>query len=483
MRSLAQPKFLLLSALLLLSLALYVDLCRLDAVNGWRPVLHFLFDMAALFALYWVAYRMVRSEQPGSKTTMGLILLGAVLFRVALLPTGLPAFRDGNGLWSGLKTDLTGQGVSFERFLLFDCDVWRYLWDGYAWAHGHNPYQFAPDDPAMDDLANPDASLTTNSAPIWSEVRENIPYGHLRTVYPPAAQVLFRVSYALVPGSVLMMKILIVGLDLGAVILLIFGLRAGGLPSSRVILYAWNPLVIKVFAGSAHYDALVVLTLAALAFAILRGWRRIASVMLGLSILSKFAPIVLIPFLYRRTGWRGVALCTGVVLFGFGLLLPASQGLSGLSEFSRNWQFNAGPYALLQWTATVLRIPDAALFARAASAALVLCGLLALYRLDLRRDQNFALLGAWSLGGLLLLSPVVNPWYVTWILPFAVLSRRHEWLWMTAFVCLAFLVMVDGREYVWALFLEYGALLIVFVLAYRSQALTYDLYQKGAQYS
>jgi hypothetical protein len=60
------------------------------------------------------------------------------------------------------------------------------------------------------------------------------------------------------------------------------------------------------------------------------------------------------------------------------------------------------------------------------------------------------------LGALLVLSPTVMPWYVTWLLPLAIIARRRIWIYFSALVCLAFLVMVDGTERPWVLALEYG---------------------------
>ena len=43
----------------------------------------------------------------------------------------------------------------------------------------------------------------------------------------------------------------------------------------------------------------------------------------------------------------------------------------------------------------------------------------------LRRDWQRSLL--WVLGAVLILSPVLHPWYATWILPFAVWRQQPAW--------------------------------------------------------
>ena len=450
-------KNVLLVILLLVSLVIYQDLCGLDAVNGWTPVLLFLRDMAGLFAVYWIAFCAVRNDAKTSATTVALILAGAILFRFALLPAGLHLSPSNPRLSAAIIADVTGERVAFDRFQLFDCDVWRYLWDGHVWAHGYNPYRFPPVHPDLSDLAAAEPTAATDQLPIWGDIRENIHYRELPTVYPPAAEILFRLSHFLAPGSVLVMKMLVVVLDLGAIGIIMLALRAAGMPVSGAILYAWNPLVVKVFAGSAHYDSLLTLLLAGVALAIILNWRLAAGALVGLSILSKLAPIVLIPFLYRRGGWRSLAICGTVVLLGIIPIYHSSaDGLAGFAEFGRSWKFNAGPYTVIEASVRILGLSDFTMIARAISACFIILGLFALDRADRGLPRDFARLGAWALGAVIVFSPVVNPWYVTWTLPFAVLSQRYEWLGMSALVCLAFLVMVSGEEFEWVLYLEYG---------------------------
>lgn len=479
-----RKKKILMVMLLLVSLVIYGDLSRLDAANGWGPVLQFLRDMAGLFIAYWIAFRLVQLGGKTSRFMVALILCGALLFRIALLPAGLNRQPGSPGAGQALKADIAGQRVAFDRFLLFDCDVWRYLWDGHVWSHGYNPYRRPPSDPVLDRFASEEPTPTTDGLSVWGDIRGNIHYHSLPTVYPPAAQVLFRLSHFFAPSSVLAMKLLIVCLDLGTLGLIMIGLHATGLPVSHVILYAWNPLVVKVFAGSAHYDSLLTLLLSGVALAIILGWHRLAAVLLGMSILTKLAPVVLVPFLYRRAGWRSVVLCGSVVLLGLSLAFqPNAQSLAGFAEFGGNWRFNAGPYALLESMARFLHPAGAATAARILSAVFILTGLVALRRRDRGGPEDFSSFAAWALGLVLLFSPVVNPWYVTWTLPYAVLSRRHEWLWMSALICLAFLVMVEGREFSWALWIEYGSLLAIMVCDMWRRGVIYTSFEKGVRFA
>src|SRR5262245_46809848 len=60
-------------------------------------------------------------------------------------------------------------------------DVYRYLWDGAVQAAGRSPYLGPPDDPAYSEVARAHPQL-----------HDRINHRHLPTIYPPAAQGMFR---------------------------------------------------------------------------------------------------------------------------------------------------------------------------------------------------------------------------------------------------------------------------------------------------
>jgi len=450
-----------LAALLALSEAIYLALLSFDAVNGLRPVLRLLVLMAALFALYAAAHLVVRRIGGQSRAALGVVVAGTVLFRLTLLPAGLPHDAGWRERLDDLRADLGGERVAYERFLLFDDDVWRYLWDGHVWAHGVNPYRYAPGDPALDELADEDQAGLTDGRAVWSDIRENIVYPETRTIYPPFAEAVFRLSHRLAPGSVLVLKALLVGFDLLGALFIALALRRLGRPATDVLLYAWNPLVIKVFAASGHLDALLVATLAATAYFVLRGWRAAAAGAFGLAVLAKLAPLVLLPFVVRRAGWRRSTLVLGVVLAGYLPFLGAGPGIfAGLATWAREWQFNAGLFALVAWAARHFTA-QADLAARALTGLTVLAWLLWLARRDNGGRGTFAWLGAAALGAVIVLGPTVMPWYVTWVLPLALLAGQRVWFYFSGLVCLAFFVMISGVEDFRALGVEYGLLAVL----------------------
>lgn len=476
--------------LLVLSEAFYLALLQLNAINGWQPVLTFWFEMAALFVFYALAAVLVKRFQNIKKHAVWLIIFGAILFRLTLLPAGIPFELTASEKLEAMQADLQGTEVTYERYQLFDNDIWRYIWDGHVWAHGINPYLYAPSDARLDALAGESSEPEENSEDevvaesdeetpvaetelnkdatdgreIWSDIRDNVNYADVTTIYPPLAQFVFRLSHTFAPGSLLMIKFLLVVCELVGILFLTLTLRRLELPMTSVILYAWNPLMIKVFAGSGHADAILVATLCATAYFIVRGWKSLAATAFGLAILAKLSPIILVPFVVRRIGWLRTLLLAVIVFVGYAPFLSAGQNLfAGFLKFAQEWQFNAGAFALIRWLSEFVS-DDPAHLARQISAILILTLVAILAWRDDLSEKMFVKSAAIVLGATIILSPTVMPWYLSWVLPFAVLARQYVWIYFSALVLTAFHIIIDLNEYTAALWFEHG---LLFALIFR----------------
>lgn len=492
-----------LTVLLILSEIVYLLLLQLDAVNGWTPVLTFWLEMGALFVFYGLAVWLVKRSDKFKKTILFLIIFGTILFRLTLLPAGLPFDATASEKFAALQTDLYGQEVTYERFQLFDNDIWRYLWDGHIWANGVNPYKYAPVAPELDKFSGdtavseeeilPDeeipndetveefstAEIIENEAvvetempaektavevnPRWLDIRENVNHADVTTIYPPLMQLIFWISYLIAPGSVLMMKIVLIFCELIGILFLALALKRLELPVSLIILYGWNPLMIKVFAGSGHADSVLVMMLCIATYFIIRKFKTLAAVSFGLAILAKLSPIFLLPFVVRRIGWWRSLLIGAVVFLGYLPFWDAGQNLfSGFLKFAREWQFNAGLFTFLRWFFELFAENGDDL-ARNICAILILAVIAGLVWKDDLSDKFFLKSAAIALGILVIFSPTVMPWYLSWVLPIAVLAKQNVWFYFSAIVLAAFHIIIDQNEYAIVLIFEYLLLLILFL--------------------
>lgn len=491
------------TVLLILSEFFYLLLLQLDAVNGWTPVLTFWLEMGALFGFYGLATWLVKRTEHFKKSILFLIIFGTILFRLTLLPAGLPFDATTSEKFEALKTDLYGQEVTYERFQLFDNDIWRYLWDAHIWANGVNPYKYAPIDKELDKFSgeslisedeisldeevlseeanevvqaaeNVENELVTENEitaeekaneinPRWLDIRENVNHADVTTVYPPLMQFLFWISYSIAPGSVLMLKTVLIFCELIGIFFLALTLRKLELPVWLIVLYGWNPLMIKVFAGSGHADSILMMMLCVSTYFIIRQAKTLAAVGIGLAILAKLSPVFLLPFVVRRIGWLR-SLLIGIVLFlGYLPFLDAGQNLfSGFLKFAREWQFNAGLFAMIRWFFELFAANGGDI-ARNVCGILILAIIAGLVWNDDLTDKFFLKSAAITLGILVIFSPTVMPWYLSWVLPIAVLAKQNIWFYFSAIVLAAFHIIIDGNEYAGVLIFEYSLLLILFL--------------------
>jgi len=453
-------------ALLVTSFKGYWWLVRFDAVSGWEAVVDFLICMGMLFLLCWGAYWIWRGNSH-SRPIRHLVLIGALIFRILLIPAGLSPQLEPRGWTDAMAVDLNGKEVAYEPFLLFDTDIWRYLWDAHLTYNLGTPYGVTP----ASDTARALAMQESGAPAAYREIHDRVQFPSISTVYPPGAQWLFLLSYWVAPGSIVVWKLLLIGLDMAVILSLEKLLIAVGASPALLVLYAWNPLVVKVFAGSAHYDVALVLAVTLLLFAVVKGRALLGGVLLGLGIAIKLTPIVLIPFLFRRLGWRGLTLSALVLLVLAAPFAWASGGdPSGLLAFGQSWEFNAGAYSLIRTILQSFGLQAAPAVARVLMLAALASIIVWLSRRDAGTALSFPRIALVAMGATLLLSPVVNPWYVTWLLPLALAARRPEWIALSALVLLAFLVMVDGTQRWWALAIQHaGFLALLAVVHFRRQ--------------
>ena len=239
----------------------------------------------------------------------------------------------------------------------------------------------------------------------------------------------FRLLASLTP-SVVVFKAAFAAADLGICWLL--SRRFG---NGATLLYAWNPLVIYSFAGGGHYDSWFLLPLVAAWLWFERphspaldtpppGHWLGSAFLIGISIAVKWMSLPILGFLawqsLRRGQWR---LTLGVLLAGALPLTLSALPFCGLQScpliptgsafvnYGRSAEFIPHLVALVwadsQRINAIFGLP----------LGLLLIGLL-------RWTKGFAGFSEGYLIGLLLLSPIVHGWYVTWLVPFGVASRN-----------------------------------------------------------
>lgn len=344
---------------------------------------------------------------------------------------------------------LLGWAIAFRLLGLmggpfFEDDFYRYLWDGYRFAVAGTPYGVAPDAFFLD------ASVP----PSLQAALDQINHPELPTIYGPTTQLLFLLAYWLQSGSISALQLLLIAVDVGTIALL---LRLA--PARNVMLYAWCPLVIKEIAFTAHPDGLgVCLVLTAIVLAAGRRHSG-AAVCLGLAAGAKVFALVLVPLVLVRAKlahWLIFAATLAGLYAPFALL--GGTDLDSLMTFAREWEFNSALFGLA----------SAAMSATAAKVTLGV-GFVAFwlwcYHRHRQRPEDVPR-GDWLYGALLLVAPVINAWYLLWLLPFAAVYPSR-WAWTASVaVLLSYVTGLTLGDYtvqayaqpVWARLLQFGVI-------------------------
>lgn len=317
-------------------------------------------------------------------------------------------------------------------------DVHRYLWDGRLVANGVNPYLSAPDDPSL--------------ARFHDDLLGRLNHADVPTIYPPAAQLLFG-AVARIEVSPRAFKLSMVPLEAALWIALLFLLRRRGLSDERLLLFAWSPLVVIETYGSGHVD-LSTAAFLTIALAMFEAKRKgSAGAAFALAILTKYTPLLLLPFWIHRRAFRLLLIAAAVSVC---LALPFSAAgrslWTGLVTYLAHWEFNGSVYKIIR----ALGIPDGA--SRLILAAAVATA--ALWIPTRSRTATGAALALFTV--YLLASPTVFPWYLIPLVALLPLHPSAPLLLFSGLVALSYLPLPEyhasGRWTLpdWILWIEYG---------------------------
>ena len=302
-------------------------------------------------------------------------------------------------------------------------DIYRYVWDGIV-QHAHiSPYRYVPGDPAL-------AFLQQRHPEIFQHInRRN--YAH--TIYPPVAQMIYWLSTLFSP-TVRAMKLTMFVFECVTAAALVALLKRMGRRITDVLLYAWCPLLVWEISGAGHIDAAI---LAFLSLALLFRYREqpiSTGLFLGLAVMTKFYPLVLLPALWRRGDWKMPATLLAVCAAGYALYASVGSLVFGfLNGYAEEEGLNSGTRYFLLDYAQKLR----GLHWLTKTNYLILCALVfAAITLWAWRHASTQCLGAnatdrrpayvrgsmmLALALMLLFSPHY-PWYIVWLIPLMALD-------------------------------------------------------------
>jgi hypothetical protein len=342
--------------------------------------------------------------------------------------------------------------VSLVHTAVLSDDLYRYAWDGRVQLAGVDPYRYPPGDPALAGLRD---GWLWPSPEECAQLGKNTPCTRINrpgvvTIYPPGAQLWFRLAAWVLPAGAHDLGYEVLGLLLALVtgLLLVAVLRGSGRDPRWVVLWACCPLVPVEAVQSAHVDVLAGMLVAAAAGLVLRppgharepSRRRSVAAALGVAVagLVKLYPFVLLPGLVQRRRPASWAAAGGLTVVAY---LPDVVGVGGgvlgyLRGYLHEQGYGRGTRFLLLSVTGLTGTPVKVLAYGLVVSVLLLA---LLRRLGPPLPAALAVLAT-----LLLVATPGEAWYGLVLLPLIALTGSWQWLGVFAGEYVSFLTALLG---------------------------------------
>jgi len=372
-----------------------------------------------------------------------------------------------------------GLGILLRLLLVFafpnlSDDIYRFIWDGRLINQGINPFNHLPTYFLENGMAvpgiNQELFLLLNSPEYY-------------TIYPPLSQAIFSFACWVAPdsyyGSALVMKIFLFLFECGSIFLIFKLLKHFQLPSKNILIYVLNPLIILEITGNLHFEGAMIFFLLLAIWLLIKQKQAFSAMAFALSIVSKLLPLMFLPFLIKRLGWKKSI--RYFIILGLTLVLCFSPLLNqtffnnfanSLDLYFQKFEFNASIYYALRWLGTQIRGYNMIQVLGPILALIVFASIsFRAYKESLVHYKNLFLACLFAICTYLFLATTIHPWYVSMPLALCLFTRfRFPILW-SGLIMLTYINYSYGEylENLWMVAIEY-----CLVFAY----LIYELWQK-----
>lgn len=439
------------AVLILISSLLYADLAY-DLVRT---------DYAKLIIVYTILMFCFLMLPKLTKDNFKLLVIIAILFRLIFL----------------LATPALSQ------------DFYRFIWDGQMILEGFNPY-----------LYTVESFFMNNELPVDHAQELYTGMGDLNashyTNYPPLNQLCFVIAGLFagksILGSVVVMRLIIIGADIGT---LYFGkklLDRLDIPVDRIFWYILNPFIIIELTGNLHFEGVMIFFLVWSLYLLHKGKWQWAAVVFALSVSVKLIPLIFLPLLWqwfvltrhnetvsnmknpalssriaRLVGFYAIVGITTLLLF---LPFYSSKFVSNYTEtvglWFQNFEFNASLYYIAREIGYTFRgYNEIAIIG--SYIPYIVIGFVILMAFIRKNRSMVQLITAM----LLVLSfyfftaTTVHPWYIATLLFLSVFTKYKFPLVWSFVIILSYLAYANetNKENLWIIGLEYIIVYGVFI--------------------
>ncbi|HSP87264.1 MAG TPA: hypothetical protein VLN45_03970 [Ignavibacteriaceae bacterium] len=329
-------------------------------------------------------------------------------------------------------------------------DYTRYVWDGKVLADGINPYKYAPADEELSHLHSAD-------------LPERVKFPEVKTVYPPLSLILFYLGYLIGGETFWGIKLLLFIFEMLTFLGLFSILKEIKLPEKNILIYVLAPLPVFHLFIDAHVDGFGLTFIVFSILFYLKKKKMLSFIFIGLSICIKPLGLILFPIIFLIEEGIKAKLKTVIVPLVICIIiyLPFAFSVNvfeALITFTVNWTFNGFAFEILNS------------FLSDNQKSRLICGILFLlvYLVVIFSKKDFLAKVYLSVFLLFIFSPIVHPWYVSWLAVLLPFIPRWSGILYTALISLTVFTIYNYQLYgVWknyplVLIFEYTPVLIIF---------------------
>lgn len=353
-------------------------------------------------------------------------------------------------------------------------DYFRFVWDGDLLCQHINPYLYLPTDEALDQVASTSKGHTLLS---------NMNSPNYYSVYPPVLQAVFcaasYLSSSSILGSIVVFRIIILLAEIGTYCFLKKLLIHFSIPKEYILFYFLNPLIIIELTGNLHFEALMIFfTVASIYYLVKQKWL-FAAIFLALAISTKLIPLLLMPLIVNKLGFKkGFAFCALTGLLFILTFVPfintelVAHFSNSVELYFQKFEFNASLYYLFRWLG--IHMSGYNQIAIIGKVFLLLASALILY-LSFKKEKKENPLHFFYTASTILffyyaLALIVHPWYISFLVLLVVFTQKKYVLVWSALVFLSYNAYAQQpyKENGLALFIEYAVVFSLFFYELRA---------------
>ena len=349
-------------------------------------------------------------------------------------------------------------------------DFYRFIWDGRMILEGMNPYLFTPE-----------SFIIKNEFP-FSQAEElykgmgNLSASHY-TNYPPLNQLCFVIANMFsgqsILSSVVGLRLIIIAADFGT---LYYGkrlLEKLHLPAYYIFWYLLNPFIIIELTGNLHFEGVMIFFLIWSLYLLQTNKWKLAAVIFALSVSIKLIPLIFLPLLYNKLGWKKSFLFYAIVGIVTLLLFAPFYSSEFISNYTntvglwfQNFEFNASFYYLAREIGYILTGYNQIAIIGLFSAGLVFIFVIGLSLF--RKNHSLQLLITamlFALSFYYFTATTVHPWYIATLLILSIFTNYKFPLVWSLVIILSYLAYTNtnNSENLWFIGLEYIIVYSVFL--------------------